>query len=109
MKIGMKRVAANTKDIYARWGLLDPIKCIKDLMGYSVEGKLDDKHRINKELRPDVYNYSVQATMEGKSYTLEITINEKDTDLSAMMNCKAEWCKHMLVVVRENPPAKNPK
>lgn len=119
MKIGIKRVAADTHDIYSRWGLLDPIAAIKEKLGLIVDGKLDDKHRINKDLRPDVYNYSinasgiyqntateiatpVQSDNTVKPYTLDITINEKDSDLSAMMNCKPEWCKRMLVVVRKN-------
>lgn len=121
MKIGIKRVAADTHDVYARWGLLDPIAAIKEKLGLTVDGKLDDKHRINKDLRPDVYNYSinasgiyqntateiatpVQSDNTVKPYSLDITINEKDSDLSAMMNCKPEWCKRMLVVVRENKP-----
>ena len=119
MKIGIKRVAADTHDIYARWGLLDPIVAIKEKLGLIVDGKLDDKHRINKDLRPDVYNYSinasgvyqntateiappVQSDNTIKPYALDIIINEKDSDLSAMMNCKPEWCKRMLVVVRQN-------
>ena len=101
MKIGMKRVAANTHDIYSRWGLMDPIAVIKEKLNIIVEGKLDDKHRINKELRPDVYNYSIKAAKDDKHFTLDITINSSETDLPSMMNCKAEWCKHMLVVVRE--------
>src|SRR5271157_3985131 len=99
MKIGIKRVAADTHDIYSRWGLLDPIAAIKEKLGLSVDGKLDDKHRINKELRPDVYNYSINASgiyqntateiatpvqrdNTVKIYALDITINEKDSDLS---------------------------
>ena len=106
MRIGMKRVAANTHDIYARWGLMDPIAAIKDKLNLVMEGKLDDKHRINKELRPDVYSYSIPASDESKKFTLEITIQSSETDLPSMMNCKAEWCKRMLVVVRELPSPK---
>ena len=110
MKIGMKRVAANTHDIYARWGLMDPLSVIKEKLGMVVDGKLDDKHRVNKELRPDVYTYIISASQGNERYQLEITIQGKDTDLPAMMNCKAEWCKHMLVVVRpENNVSTNPK